>query len=46
MLVEVDVGIPLLAEIIEVTLSRLGLKPGGRVFLIIKATAFRKLNMP
>ncbi len=45
-LVEVDVGIPLLAEIIEVTLPRLGLKPGGRVFLIIKATAFRKLNMP
>jgi len=42
-LVEVAAGESFMVEIVEATVDRLGLEPGKPVYLIIKATAFRRL---
>ncbi|NIR48037.1 molybdenum ABC transporter ATP-binding protein [candidate division KSB1 bacterium] len=43
-LVEVDTGVKFIVEIVPATVERLALQPGKRVFLIIKASSFRKLG--
>ena len=42
--VEVDAGIKLRVEIVEKTIDALALQAGARVYLIIKATSFRKVT--
>lgn len=43
-LTEVDAGITFTVEIVQATVKRLALQRGKKVFLIIKASAFRRLS--
>lgn len=43
-LAEVDAGKPFIIEIIPATVARLGLTAGMKIFLIIKASSFRRLD--
>lgn len=43
MLVEVDIGEKIVAEVLPITIDALDLKVGGRVFVIIKASGIRRV---